>query len=77
MYKVGFGILAVILTGCNPITEIDCGPVPEPQCSQQVDFALKDAPHNWPGKTIRGIQLRESGWYVYFTDGTRGLVILD
>jgi cobalamin biosynthesis protein CbiD len=62
------------ITGCLPIlgpSGIDCGPVPEPQCSKQVESLVQMAHANEPKKTIWAVRLHgDDGVEVIFTDGS-------
>lgn len=50
---------------------VDCGPVAEPQCSETVDAARKQAHAMEPNSEIWAIRLRSDGFTVIFANGNR------
>jgi len=67
-------VVAAVITGCLPNlgpAGVDCGPVPEPQCSKQVEFLVRMARASAPNKAIWAVRLHgDDGSEVIFTDGS-------
>jgi hypothetical protein len=56
--------LVIVLAGCGPDlgrAGVDCGPLPQPECSQQAANARRISGAVNPGKTIWSIRMSQGG----------------